>query len=287
MSSPNYGEKNLKIKIPIEIVPDEVGIQDEIKDMQKTERERIEGGREEGRRRIFNESHPEAAYPRRNQPALKGGGGMAEYVERKKLISLVAGVTATKFRLGFTQPSLAGTASVPPGGQAPADIRTQKAMKKVKNPDAGLHIYGENDQPGVIEKVMSKVLGGPQQAMQALGMLKHPLQLVKFLGPVAIPLIAALVAVEVTKRFIRELVRKGSVFDRTFKNVVDNRVEVLRTREQQQRILVGFGETAQLITTTNAGTTNPRDAYNTYEQFNNNSIELEEKFAIRNDSGYD
>ncbi len=285
MSSPNYGEKNLRIKIPIEIVPDEIGIDEETKKL--STRERIEKGRVEGRRRIYDEEHIDDAYPRRSQLVLKGNGGMAEYVERKKLIGLVAGVTATKFRLGHTQASLAGTASVPVGGKAPEDIKPQKVMKKVKNPDAGLHVYGEDDPPGTIEKIISKTLGGPQKAQQALGMLKNPIALAKFLGPVALPIIGGFILIELIKRFSLELVRKGSILDKTFKNLVHTRFEVLRTREQQQRILVGFGPTAQLITTTVAGTTNPRDAYNTYTIFNEDQMELEEKFAIRNDKGYD
>jgi hypothetical protein len=286
MSSSNYGSNDRKIRIPIEIVPEESGITEEVRELQKSARQQISEGIREGRRRLFDEEHPEDAYPQRNHPALPGGGGMREYTPEKiDLKNKVRGIAPTPFRLGFKQPSTKGTASVPQGGQAPADI-TKKGIKKVTNPDAGLHIYGDSDEPGTIEKLLGKALGGPQKAQQAFGMLKNPLQLAKFLGPVAAPLIAALVAVEVTKKIIKELVRKGSVFDRTFKNVVDNRVEVLRTREQQQRYLVGFGDTAQLITTTSAGTTSPRDAYNTYEQFNNNNVELEEKFAIRDNSGY-
>lgn len=287
MSSSNYGANHHPIKIPIEIVPEEEGIEEEVGNLQKSARAKIEAGRREGRRRIFDEEHIDEAYPTKAQPVLKGAGGMREYssAEWKNLTKLVAGVSPTAYRLGFAQPSIAGTANVPQGGQAPSDVRT-KRIKKVTNPDAGLHIYGEADQPGTIEKVISKAVGGPAKLQQIFNMFQNPIKFVKFLGPVAIPAMAAIVAVEVTKRIIKDLVRKGSVFDRTFKNVVDNRVEVLRTREQQQRILVGFGPTAQLITTTTAGTTNPRDSFNTYAIINDENKDIEEIFAIRNDSGY-
>lgn len=289
MSSPNYGEKNLRIKIPIEIVPEVHGIQDEIKDIQKSERGRIEEGRREGRRRIFDAEHPEEAYPQRNfPPILTGKGMMREYSpEIKAVTKLVAGIAPTQFRLGQLQPSAQGTASVPTGGRAPEGIAKKDFKKTPPNPDAGLHIYGEDGEPGTLEKIITKSLGGPARAQQALSMLKNPIALAKFLGPVAVPIFAAFLVIELTKRLTNELVRKGSVFDRTFKNVIFNRFEALRTREQQQRILVGFGETAQLITTTMAGTTNPRDAYNTYTIFNEDQAELEENFAIRNDSGYE
>lgn len=274
MSESNYGEKNLKIRIPIEIIPQESGIREKITEIK--DRERLDR----------QATSQEKLAPRRVPQGKSAPIDLIRDEEQKKFLkfmkTLAVGVAPTAPKLGWPSNANEITQKVPRGGDRPDEF-----IKKVRNPDAGLHIYGEDDAPGTIEKVIGKVLGGPAKAQEAMSMLKNPIKLVKFLGPVAIPIIAALVAVEVTKRIIRELVRKGSIYDRTFKNVVDNRVEALRTREQQQKYLIGFGDTAQLITTTSAGTTNPRDAYNTYEQFNNNNVELEEKFAIRNDSGYD
>ncbi len=105
-------------------------------------------------------------------------------------------------------------------------------------------------------------------------------------NPVGAALLAGLVAVEVAKIIIKDLVRKGSIYDRTFKNVIHDRFEALRTREVQQRILAGFGETAQIITTTTAGTTNPRDSFNTYAIINDYDKEIEDFYAIRNSAGY-
>ena len=84
----------------------------------------------------------------------------------------------------------------------------------------------------------------------------------------------------------KEFVKKGGLADKTFRNLVDTRFEVLRTREQQQKYLVGFGDAAQLITTTVAGTTNPRDSFNTYTEYNKNELEHESKWAIRDNQGY-
>jgi len=285
MSSNNYGDKNLQIRIPIEIVPEEVGINEAIKET----KESIKKGRSEQFQRngvfdIYNRNDDQAS-PKGREAAVPAESNTPLSVLRRTTgkSGLLQGVPPTQ--PNYMKTSLAGTAQVPQGGQAPIDKKTF-FQKKAKNPDAGLHIYGEGD-PGKIEGLLNKALGGPANASKALGMLKNPVALAKFLGPVAAPIIAAFVAVDVAKRIINDMVRKGSIFDRTFKNVVHNRFEALRTREQQQRILVGFGDTAQLITTTTAGTTNPRDSFNTYNIINDEDKDIEEMFAIRNDSGYD
>ena len=101
--------------------------------------------------------------------------------------------------------------------------------------------------------------------------------------------IAAVIAAVALGLLIKELVRKGSVYDRTFKNLVDTQNEVLRVRQQQQQILVGFDEHSafgsQLITTTVAGTTAPRDSFNTYTEINRDNSLIEDMFSIRTDYG--
>ena len=154
----------------------------------------------------------------------------------------------------------------------------------------GLKLLGEADKTQ-LEKMLEKSLGGPSKARDAMQFLINPTGAVKSLltkagGPGAI---AAVISAVVLAALIKELVRKGSVYDRTFKNVVDNRTEVLRTRQQQQQILVGFDEHSalgsQLITTTIAGTTEPRDAFNTYEVINRDSATIEDMFSIRSNDG--
>jgi len=154
----------------------------------------------------------------------------------------------------------------------------------------GLKLLGDPDKTQ-LEKMLDKSLGGPAKARDALQFLVNPTSAVKSLltkagGPGAI---AAVVSAIVLAALIKELVRKGSVYDRTFKNVVDNRTEVLRVRQQQQQILVGFDEHSalgsQLITTTVAGTTEPRDAFNTYEVINRDSATIEDMFSIRSNDG--
>ncbi len=144
---------------------------------------------------------------------------------------------------------------------------------------------------GQLEKMLEKSLGGPAKAREALQFLINPSSAVKGLltkagGPGAI---AAVISAIVLAALIKELVRKGSVYDRTFKNLVFTQNEVLRVRQQQQQILVGFDEHSalgsQIITTTVAGTTEPRDSFNTYEVINRDNSLIEDMFEIRSDDG--
>lgn len=280
MSASNYGDdKELTIRIPIEIVPDIKEIQEGIK--------KLQSGEKAERKRLDQQAINQKKLAPRMVPLGKEAPlDLALDATQRKFVTfmktLTVGISPTIYKMGY--PVVAGEefTKVPRGKEMPREY-----VKKVPHPDAGLHIYGEDDPPGSIEKIISKVFGGPARAKDALSLLKSPMKMVKFLGPVAIPLIAGLVAIDLIKRLGKELTRKGSVFDRTFKNYIFDRFEALRSREVQQRILVGFGPTAQIVTTTSAGTTNPRDAYNTYEVFNRDQSELEEKFSIRNDSGYD
>ena len=288
MSQNNYGERNLAIVIPIEIIPEEVGIDRAIRETSYGNRARIKKG-------ISEKFYDDSVFTQMDNDGLPKGRAESIPSEGNNPIQtlrrltgksgLIQGVPPTN--PSYMKTSLEGTANVPRGGNAPIDKSSfYQGIKKVKSPGAGLHVYGEGE-PSALEGMMGRILGGPSGISKAMGMLKNPIAFVKFLGPLAAPVFAGLIAVEVAKKVINELVRKGSVYDRTFRNVIDTRNEALRTREQQQRILVGFGDGAQLITTTSAGTTSPRDSYNTYEQFNHNQKVLEEKFAIRNDSGYD
>jgi len=157
-------------------------------------------------------------------------------------------------------------------------------------PKPGLTLLGDADKTK-LETLMEKSLGGPAKAREAMQFLVNPSGAIKSLltktgGPAAI---AAVISAVVLAALIKELVRKGSVYDRTFKNLVDNRTEILRVRQQQQQILVGFDEHSplgsQLITTTVAGTTEPRDSFNTYEVINRDSAIIEDMFSIRSNDG--
>ena len=96
-----------------------------------------------------------------------------------------------------------------------------------------------------------------------------------------IPVLGTILAV--TGVFVA-LAKKVDDFQKKFVDSVDDRIDLFRSKQQQALIQAGL---AQEIFTTSAGGTEPRDAYNTFEQFNNNQAAIERDFALRNTSGVD
>ena len=71
-------------------------------------------------------------------------------------------------------------------------------------------------------------------------------------------------------------------FEKEFVDRVDGRISLARTKEQQALVQAGL---QQLIITTEAGSAEPRDAYNTFNEFNTNQQRIETDFQIKNISG--
>lgn len=81
---------------------------------------------------------------------------------------------------------------------------------------------------------------------------------------------------------IADFVKKVDDFQKEFVNNVDGRINLFRSREQQAMIQAGL---TQLIITTASGGAEPRDAYNTFNEFNTNQSKIEADFKIRDTSG--
>ncbi len=96
-------------------------------------------------------------------------------------------------------------------------------------------------------------------------------KLIPFIG-------AALVVTGVIAAFIKQV----DDFQKEFVNNVDGRINLFRSREQQAQIQAGL---QQLIITTEAGGAEPRDAYNTFSEFNTNQARIEADFKIRDTNG--
>jgi hypothetical protein len=291
--SSNYGDKNLKIRIPIEIVPETRGIRDSIKKEKEQDlRSKLAAGREELRQTQglwpkaaygWDSYQTEDLYPRGQGVAMPGKGGPVDIEknrEREIIGKLVRGIAPTY--PDYTKTKLAGTATTMPAtGNVPLD---ERAFKKVlKNPDAGVHIYDPG--PGKLQGLLEKALGGGGKAQQAMRTLRNPFGMVKMAlqHPAMAPILVAIFAVEFGKWVTKELTRKGGLFDRTFRNFVDDRIQALRTRELQMQHFMGLEGEAQLITTTNVGTTNPRYSYNIYDEDTRQEALRENKFGIRNE----
>lgn len=83
---------------------------------------------------------------------------------------------------------------------------------------------------------------------------------------------------------IADFIRRVDDFQKEFVNNVDGRIDLFRSREQQAEIQAGL---RQLIVTTAAGSAEPRDAYNTFREFNENQQRIENDFRIRDTAGVD
>jgi len=83
---------------------------------------------------------------------------------------------------------------------------------------------------------------------------------------------------------IAAFVKSVDDFQKAFVNNVDGRINLFRSRENQAQIQAGL---QQLIITSAAGSAEPRDAFNTFSEFNTNQARIETDFRIRDTAGVD
>lgn len=161
---------------------------------------------------------------------------------------------------------------IPTGKGAPLDIA--KNTKKLKE------IIDERVKEQFKESLADQA-GGSRGAETIFSIGKNPkafaigvLKSIPFLGGI----------VE-SSEFAQALVVELERIDRFFKkfiDIIDDRVNQLRDKVQVAGIRAGD---IQLIFTTRVGETEPRESYNTFNQFNENRIKFESDFAIRDKSG--
>ena len=89
------------------------------------------------------------------------------------------------------------------------------------------------------------------------------------------------------------IVAGATVIFAIFKRIDDFEKRFIESEENrdiflsaQNEALIAAGQ-QQLIITTEFGLTNPRDAYNTFEEFNSNQAQLQDDYSLNNTTGYD
>ena len=137
-------------------------------------------------------------------------------------------------------------------------------------------------QKSILQDILASDMGA-SKAQESISFLRDPLGKVMSFLQKEVPIVGGIIQIaELSDAVIKELTKKGGFLDVTFRYTIDNLKDALRTTVQQMSIQQGF---TQLILVMKSGSTSPRDAYNTYNEYNKNNSQLESDFAIRNTRG--
>jgi hypothetical protein len=108
---------------------------------------------------------------------------------------------------------------------------------------------------------------------------KNPLNFIQGNIVRIIPFIGAALA---TTGIIAMFIKRVDDFQKEFIDNVDGRIELFRSKQQQAEIQAGL---TQLIITSSTGSAEPRDAFNSFEQFNTDQSRIESEFKVRETGG--
>ena len=171
-----------------------------------------------------------------------------------------------------------------PSGKAPRDLarlskEDQKIEKKFKKLQAKVK-KDEFKQFGKKSSFLSDALG-PKTAKNIFNMGRNPVGFITGVAK-AVPFLGGVFAAKEIADFIVDELVKIDAFLKKFVDEAERRTDLVRSRIEQAGIFAGL---VQKIVTTASGGADPREAYNTFQIFNENQAELEGNFAISNNSG--
>ena len=175
-------------------------------------------------------------------------------------------------------------ADVPIGAGAAKDIaklskQDAKIEKKLRKLEEKIK-KDEVRQFGDKETILDKILGRTT-ARNLLSMGKNPKSFFTGIAK-AIPFLGGVLAAKEIADFIIDEIVKLDKFLKVFIDEIDKRVDAFRTLQEQAEVQAGL---TQRIITTASGSIDPRYSYNTFEEFNKNQADLEERFQMTNNSG--
>lgn len=167
----------------------------------------------------------------------------------------------------------------PKGSAAPGDI-----ARDVKTLDDII----DSKTKQATDKLKKEIFGdeiGFETITNMIAMGKNPagfmLKTMKSFKSIFVPLIAVFAAVEITRQILQEIKKIDTFFKKYFDRV-NERVDKFNSLDEQANIRAGL---TQRIITTASGSKEPRYEYNTFNEFNDNLVELESKFQLNNNSG--
>ena len=157
--------------------------------------------------------------------------------------------------------------------------RDKKIEKRFKKLEAKIK-KDEVKQLGNKETILDRVLG-KRSASNLLSIGKNPKNFM-FGIMKALPILGGILAAKDIADFIIDEIVKLDKFLKVFIDEVDKRLDAFRSLAEQAGVQAGL---IQRIITTASGSTEPRYSYNTFEEFNTNQADLEERFQMTNNSG--
>ncbi len=156
------------------------------------------------------------------------------------------------------------------------DKKIEKRFKKLEEKIRKDEVRQLGNKETIIDKILGKTAAG-----NLLSLGKNPKNFM-FGIMKALPILGGVLAAKDIADFIVDEIVKIDKFFKAFIDEVDNRIDAFRTLQEQANIQAGL---VQRILTTASGSTEPRYSYNTFEEFNTNQADLEERFQMTNNSG--
>ena len=174
--------------------------------------------------------------------------------------------------------------NIPSVGGAPQDLRplskqdakTQKKLGKLEEKIRKDEVKQFGDKKGFLADIL-----GPKTAKNLFNIGRNPIGFLT--GALkALPILGGILAAKEMAEFvIKELVKLDAFF-KAFIDIIDNRTNKFRDLETQARIQAGL---QQDIITTAYGTVDAKESFNTFNIFETNQIEIEEKYTLQDTSG--
>lgn len=158
------------------------------------------------------------------------------------------------------------------------DKTIEKRMKKLEKKIKADEAKQLGDKETILDKILGKTTAG-----NIMSMGKNPKNFIFGIAK-TLPWLGGIFAAKDIAEFIVDEIAKIDRFLKVFIDEVDKRVDAFRSLQVQAEVQAGL---TQRIITTASGSTEPRYSYNTFEQFNSNQAELEQKFQMTNNSGVD
>ena len=174
--------------------------------------------------------------------------------------------------------------NIPSVGGAPQDLRPlskqdQKIQKKLGKLEEKIRkdeVKQFGDKGGFLESIIGK-----KSAKNIFDIGRNPIgALTKFAK--AIPFLGGVFAAKEIADFVIDEMIKLDAFFKAFIDIITNRENKFRDLITQARVQAGLQQ--DIITTADGGV-DARESYNTFNIFEKNQIEIEEKYELQNTSG--